>query len=128
MLFASAPKQVDASLFEIEARVKNPEDVNYVRDQILATVQELREKPVDEKKLDTVRRHVRYELALSMDNSETIAQIIAEYVALRRSPDTMNKFFDEYAALTPKDVQDAAAKYLTETGRTVVTLQHSEAK
>ena len=128
VLFASAPKQVDAGLFEIEARVKSPEDVSYVRDQILSAIQELRDKPVDDKRLDTVRRHVRYELALSMDNSETIAQIIAGYVALRRSPDTMNKFFDEYAALTPKDVQDAAAKYLTDNGRTIVTLQHSEAE
>jgi zinc protease len=126
-LVASAPKQVDAGLFEIEARVKSPEDVSYVRDQILSAIQELRDKPVDEKRLDTVRRHVRYELALSMDNSETIAQIIAGYVALRRTPDSMNKFFDEYAALSPKDVQEAAAKYLTESGRTIVTLEHSEA-
>lgn len=127
VLFASAPKQVDASLFEIGARVKNPDDVGYVRDQILATIQELRDKPVDEKRLDTVRRHVRYELALSMDNSETIAQIVAGYIALKRTPDTMNRFFDQYAALTPKDIQDAAAKYLTDNNRTIVTLQHAEA-
>ena len=62
------------------------------------------------------------QLALSMDNSETIAQIVAGYVSLRRTPDTMNKLFDQYAALTPKDVQEAAAKYLTENARTIVTL------
>jgi len=74
-----------------------------------------------------VRQHIRYQLALSMDNSETIAQIVAGFVALRRTPDTMNKLFDQYVALTPKDVQDAAAKYLTENARTIVTLQHTEA-
>jgi zinc protease len=126
-LYASAPKQVDAGLFQVLARVKKTEDVEYVRDQILNAIRRLQEHPVDEKRLDAVRQHIRYGLALSMDNSETIAQIVAAYVALRRTPDTMNKLFDQYAALTPKDVQDAAAKYLTENARTTVTLQHAEA-
>jgi zinc protease len=126
-LFASAPEQVDASLFQVLARVKKPEDIDYVRDQILAAIRDLQQHPVDEKRLDTVRQHIRYQLALSMDNSETIAQIVARFVALRRTPDTMNKLFDRYVALTPKDVQEAAAKYLTENARTIVRLQQAEA-
>jgi zinc protease len=122
-LFSSAQRQVDPGLFEVLARVKKPEDIPYVRDQILATIRELREKPVEASRLDTVRKHIRYELALSMDNSETIAQILASFVALRRTPDTMNKFFEQYAALTPADIQRAAAKYLTDNARTVVTLE-----
>jgi zinc protease len=127
-LFASSPKQVDPGLFEILARVKKPEDVAYVRDQILGAIHDLQEKPVEQARLDTVRRHMRYELALSMDNSETIAQIVAGYVALRRTPDTLNRLFDQYAALTPRDVQEAAAKFLTENARTIVTLQSEVAK
>jgi zinc protease len=126
-LFASAPEQVDAGLFQVLARVKKQEDVDYVRDQILSAIRNLQEHPVDEKRLDTVRQHIRYQLALSMDNSETIAQIVARFVALRRTPDTMNRLFDQYVALTPKDVQEAAAKYLTENARTIVRLQHAEA-
>ncbi len=125
-LFASPPKQVDGGLFQVLARVKSPADVDYVRDQILATIHDLQEKPVDQDRLDGVRKHIRYALALSMDNSETIAQIIAGYVALRRTPDTMNRLFDRYAELTPTDVQHAAAKYLTDNSRTIVTLVHSE--
>jgi zinc protease len=121
-LFGSSPNQVDPSLFEILARIKKPEDVDYVREQILAAVQQFREKPVDEARLDTVRKHLRYELALRMDNSDTIAQVVAGYVALRHTPDTMNKLFEQYARLTPQDVQQAAAKYLTENTRTIVTL------
>jgi zinc protease len=121
-LFASSPNQVDPSLFQVLARVKKAEDVEYVRGQILATVQQFQEKPVDGARLDAVRKHLRYELALRMDNSETVAQVIAGYVALRRTPDTMNKLFEQYARLTPQDVQQAAAKYLTENARTIVTL------
>jgi zinc protease len=121
-LYAASPNQVDPSLFQVLARVKKAEDLEYVRGQILATVQQFREKPVDGARLDAVRKHLRYELALRMDNSETVAQVITGYVALRRTPDTMNRLFEQYAGLTPQDVQQAAAKYLTENARTIVTL------
>jgi predicted Zn-dependent peptidase len=56
-----------------------------------------------------------------MDNSDTIAQILSYYVALKRTPETMNALYDQYAKLTPEDVQQAA-KLLSEKGRTIVTL------
>ncbi len=77
---------------------------------------------MDAAKLDIVRKRLRYQLALSMDNSDTIAQILSYYVALRRTPETMNALYDQYAKLTPEDVQQAAAKYLVEKDRTMVTL------
>ncbi len=125
VLVADSPGNVDPALFEILARVKKPADVEYVRDQILTTIRGLQEKPVDDARLDTVRKHLRYEMALRMDNSDTIAQIVASYVALRRTPDTMNSLFEQYAGLTAADVQKAAAKYLVDNGRTIVTLENS---
>ena len=116
-----APERVDPSLFEITARVKKAEDLDYVRDQLLQTVKAFQEKPVDAARLDTVRRRLRYQVALSMDNSDTIAQILSSYVGLKRTPETMNALYDQFAKLTPEDVQ-AAAKLLVEKGRTIVTL------
>jgi len=121
-LFGSMPNRVDPTLFTISARVKKQADMDYVRDQILAAVKTFQEKPVDAARLDAVRKHLRYQLALSMDSSDSIAGVLASFVALRRTPDTLNKLFDQYAALTPEDVQKAAAKYLVESGRTTVTL------
>jgi len=121
-LFGSMPYRVDPSLFTITARVKKPGDMDYVREQILATVKSFQEKPVDAARLDAVRKHLRYGMALSMDSSDAIAAIVSSFVALRRTPDTLNKLFDEYAALTPEDIQQAASKYLVENGRTIVTL------
>jgi zinc protease len=121
-LGASSPGSVDPDLFEITARVKKAADLDYVRDQILAAIQAFQEKPVDGQRLDSVRKRLRYQLALRMDNSESIAAILSDYVALRRSPETMNRLFDQYAGLTPEDVRQAAAKYLVEKSRTTVTL------
>ena len=118
---ARSPESVDPSLFQITARVKKAEDLDYVRDRILETVKAFQEKPVDTARLDTVRKRLRYQMALSMDNSDTIAQILARFVALKRTPETMNALYDQYAKLTPEDVQ-AAAKLLVDRGRTIVTL------
>ncbi len=117
-----APDSVDPSLFGITARVKKVADLDYVRDRILETVKAFQEKPVDAARLDTVRKRLRYQVALSMDNSDTIAQILSRYVALKRTPETMNALYNQYANLTPEDVRQAAAKYLVEQSRTIVTL------
>jgi zinc protease len=121
-LSGNAPDRIDPGLFGIIARVKNVDDMDYVRDRILETVKAFQEKPVDNARLDTVRKRLRYQVALSMDNSDTIAQILSSYVALKRTPETMNTLYDQYTNLTPEDVRQAAAKILVEKGRTIVTL------
>jgi zinc protease len=114
-------------LFVVTARVKKVEDLDAVKDQILETVKGLRDKPVGAARLESVRNHLRYALALRMDNSETIASILASYVALRRTPETLNRMYGQMGQLTPQDIQRAAAQYLTDKGRTIVTLTGPQA-
>jgi zinc protease len=122
MLGGGNSDNVDPNLFEIVARVKKAADMDYVRDQILATVKTFQETPVDAAKLDAVKKNLRYGFALRMDNSNAIAGILARFIALRRTPETIDKLYERYAQVTPEDVQDAARKYLVESGRTIVTL------
>jgi zinc protease len=121
-LSAGPPNNVDPELFGISARVKKPEDLEAVQQQIVATAQQFATAPVDAQKLQALKEHVRYEFALSLDNSEAIAENVAQFVALRRTPETINRYYDIYAKLTPEDIQRAAAKYLVPNNRTVVTL------
>jgi len=121
-IFGNAPGEVDPALFTILARIKKAEDVDYVRDRILETVKAFQDKPVDVARLDRVRQRQRYQIALSMDNSDTIANILSNFVALRRTPETMNALFEQSQKLTPEDVQRAAQKYLLEKTRTTVSL------
>jgi zinc protease len=102
--------------------VKKAADLDYIRDQILETAKNFREKPVDAARLDAVRKHLRYSVALRMQSSDAIAGILAQFIALRRTPESMNKLYDQYASLTPEDVQKAAASFLVDSGRTIVTL------
>jgi zinc protease len=115
-------RRVDPNLFEVDARVKHAEDMQYVRDQILETVKRFQNEVVPADKLAAVKNRERYQFTMQLDNSQTVAQTVARFVALRRTPDTIDRLFAIYAQLTPEDIRAAARKYLADNGRTIVTL------
>jgi zinc protease len=127
-LDADNPDRVDPYLFGVWTRVKKEEDMDAVRDDILATLRGFQNDPVSGKRLDAVKNHLRYRFALTMDNSQSIAATLARYVALRRTPETINRVYDLYAGITPEDVQAAARKYLADSARTIVTLKGAKAR
>ena len=69
-------------------------------------------------KLEAVKKRERYRFALALDNSESVAGTVAQYVALKRTPATIDRLYGEYAQVTPEDVREVARKYLVEKGRT----------
>ena len=121
-LIGDMAQSVDPNLFAIEARVKKPEDVSYVRTQILDTIKRFQDQLVPTEKLSAVKSRERYGFTMQLDNSQSVAAAVARYVALRRTPDTIDKLYALYSRLTPEDIRAAARKYLTENNRTIVTL------
>lgn len=122
--FISAGEEdmIDPELFTVFTRVKNEADLPYVREQILATVKRYTTEPVPQKQLDDTRSRFRYGFAMAMDSSEAIAGALAPYIALRRTPETMNKLFALADTVTPADIREIAARYLKDSNRTIVTL------
>ena len=116
------PRKVDPDLFSIRARVKRAEDLPYVREQILETVKRFQNELVSKEQLEAVKSRERYGFALQLDNSESVAETVSRFVALRRTPATIDKFYALYAQLTPEDLREMARKYLIENQRTIVTL------
>jgi zinc protease len=93
-----------------------------VREQVLATLKRYTLEQIPQAKLDATRSRLRYSIALQMDSSTAIAGTLAPYIALRRTPETMNKLFALYEQVTPEDIRAAAARYFVERNRTIVTL------
>jgi len=122
-LSVSVTDLIDPELFAVYARVKDPKDVPYVREQILATFKSFTDEPVSQAKLDATRSRIRYEFALAMDSSSAIANIVATYVGLRRTPETINKLFSLYQQVTPEDIRAVADQHFTDNNRTIVTLE-----
>ena len=121
-LGVSFDDQIDPELFAVFARVKDPKDVNYVREQVLATYRRYTEELVPQTDLDATRSRARYGFALAMNSSEAIASALAPYLALRRTPEALNRAFALAERVTPADVREAARRYFTDNSRTVVTL------
>jgi zinc protease len=123
----SFPDRRDPQLFTVLARVKDPKDVPAVRAEVLAAVERARREAPPAADLDAARSRLRYSFALSLDSSAAIAASLAEYVGLRRTPATIERVFDVYKTVTPDDVRAAAARWLVDNNRTIVTLESAPA-
>jgi zinc protease len=121
-LDVDVPANVDASLFTVLARVKNPADTVYVRDQILATIAAARSSLAPATRLADAKSYNRYAFARTLDSTERIATVVAAYASYRRTYDTVNAYFRTLDSLTPADLQAAARKYFTDAGMIVTTL------
>ena len=117
----------DPFLFSVVARVKEEEDVDYVREQILQTFEALRQNLIPADELEAVKSHLRYQFALSMDSSGAIAGTLAHYLGLRNSPETVNKRYALYRGVTSEDVKAVSERTFTEAGRTIVKLRFDPA-
>ena len=113
--------------FAVLARVKQDADVKYVEEQILATFEGLKKNLLQADELEKVKSHLRYQFALSMDSTSAIAGTLAHYLGLSNTPETINKRYRLYQAVTPEQVREVANKYFIESGRTIVTLRHDAA-
>jgi zinc protease len=120
--FTDYPDHVDPYPFGIVARVKDANDLDYVEAQILAEIESLKNTPIPVEELAAVKSHLRYQFALSMNSTGAIAGTLAHYLGLRRTPETINKRYRLYDAVTPQDIQTVAQKYFKPEGQTIVRL------
>jgi zinc protease len=121
-LEVDTPTSVDPSLFTVLARVKDPADAVYVRDQILATIAESRARVVSPARLAEAESFSRYAFARTLDSTERIAAVVSAYAPYRRSYETVNNYYRTLASLTPADLQGAARKYFDDDSLIVTTL------
>jgi zinc protease len=115
-------------MFTVYARVKDPKDIDYVRNAMMDTFRRFTDESVGQAKLDATRSRMRYSFAMGMDSSTAIATRMAPYIALARTPETINKVFAIFQQITPQDIRAAAAKYFVENNRTSVTLTYKPTK
>lgn len=114
--------KIDPELFSVWAQVKDEKDLNYVRDEIIKTYKKYTKELIDQKQLDQTRSRLRYGFVMGMNSNDAIAGTLAAFVALRRSPDTIDKVFALYDSITPADIRMIAEKYFKDNNQTVITL------
>jgi zinc protease len=116
----------DQYLLTVVARVKDREYVDYVKNEIIQTFESFKTSGTPKIKLEAVKSNLRYSFALSLNSSEAIARTLAPYVALSRTPETINRLFDTYSVITPDDLRAMAARYFIADRRTVAILSNKD--
>ncbi len=122
LLSGGAVDQRDPPLFEIIVRITKPDQTDVVRDAILSEIERFKTEPVDAEVLAETKSAMRYSFARGLNSPGPIAETLGHYLQLTGDPDTVNRVYEQYDAVTASDIRRVANDYFAETNRTVVVL------
>ena len=122
VLSGGAVDHRDPPLFEIVARITKPERIDYVREAILAEIEQFKTTSVDPARLATTKSHMRYSFAMSLNNPNDIARTLGHYMQLTHDPGTVNRVYRLYDSVTADDIMMVTQEYFAEENRTVVAI------
>ena len=123
---ASTPMNRDQPLFEVYSMVMQEADVPYVREEIYRTLEEFKTHPVDEAKVNNLKRRNKYSFLMGLDTPDNAAGRLARLVALTGGVDVVDQLYSGLERITPTDILKAARKYFTPERRTVVVLKGAQ--
>jgi predicted Zn-dependent peptidase len=103
-------------------RVKKESDLDAVREEIDRTIEKYQHLPVDPKKLDDLKKRLKYDFVMDLSTADRVAGALARYIALSGGIEAVDTLYDLYESITPAEIQQAAAAFLVREHRTVVTL------
>jgi zinc protease len=118
----------DPYLFTVVTRIKDEKNIDSVRDDIYSALENAKAVPVDAKKLQDIKSHVKYGFAMQLNNPDNVAVTVASYIAVTGNYESMNKVYALYDKVTAEDIMRAAKKYFAKENRTVVILEHEVSK
>ena len=122
VLSGGAVDHRDPPLFEIMVRITKPDRTDYVLDAILAEIERVKTEPVDQAMLADTKSAMRYSFARGLDSPGPIAETLAHYLQLTGDPETVNRVYELYDAVSVDDIRTVATKYFAAMNRTVVLL------
>ncbi len=112
----------DPNLISVQASLFNKDDMQYVKDEVMKAIKNIKENGVDEKLLSETKSNLKYSFAMSIDNPSTIANSLCHYISLTGDPESVNKLYTLYDKVTVQDLKNAIDKYYIPTGLTVATI------
>jgi zinc protease len=122
-LDAGASANRDPGLLEVQARIKEPAQIDRVLGVLDETVERYRSAPPDEGRLGAPKSRLKYEFLMGFETPDHAAQRLARHLAIGGGLDGLEALYAAYERVTPDDVQAAAAAYLAAERRTVGVLR-----
>jgi zinc protease len=116
------PFSRDPNLITVSATLKNKDDMQYVKDEIMKTLEKIKTTKADEKKFADAISETKYSFAMGNDTPGGIAGMLAYYIALSGDPESVNNYYSLYDKITPDDLMNIAKKYFIESALTIGTI------
>ena len=113
----------DPKLYDVYTRVKNPDDIEYVIDEIDKTAARFKTDLVSNEDLENLKKRTRYEFLMRLDTPGRTAGQLARTVALTGGVEAIDTLYDTLSTITPEDIRAAAERYLQDERSTVLVLK-----
>jgi zinc protease len=112
----------DPSLISIQASLYNKDDMQYIKDEVMKAINNVKENGVEEKLLSETKSNLKYSFAMGIDNPSTIANTLCHYISLTGDPESVNRLYKLYDKVTVQDLKDVINKYYLPAGLTIATI------
>jgi zinc protease len=112
----------DPYLFSIAASVVDKGDLQYIKDEVIRTINDFINNDIDEKLLADTKSNLKYSFAMRMDSPDAIAGNLSHYIAKTGDPEAVNRVYELYKTINADQVKAIAKKYFVPTGLTIATI------
>ena len=112
----------DPYLFTINAMLVNPADMQYVKDEIMNALEDMKTRTLDSTLLSETKSNLKYSFAMGMNSPDAIAQNLSYFIWLTGDPESLNRCYAMYEKVSAEDLNKAAAKYFDKMSLTVATI------
>jgi zinc protease len=112
----------DPYLFTVYVRLKNDKDLQNIETTITQALEKFKSSPPDAKLLKDLKSNLKYGFLMALDTSRNTASNLTQYLALTQDIKGIDQTYQTLDSITPQEIQQAAAKYLSTEKRTIVTL------
>ena len=123
LLAANIPMNRDQPLFTIYAMIKQPGDIDAVRDEIYQTLEQFKTTPVDAARLRDLKRRNKYSFLMGLDTPDAVAGALARFISLSGDIAVVDRLYAAADAVTAEDIMNAARKYFVPERRNVIVLK-----
>lgn len=113
----------DPGLLYIYSMVKSENDLDYVKNEIISTLDKYKEELVPEDKLNDLKKRTKYSYIMNLDNPKSVAGSLPQFVTYTGSVDVIDKMYNVIDSITPEDIKEAANRYFKEQKRNIITIK-----
>ena len=112
----------DPYLFQVSATLVNASDMQYVKDEIMKAMDEVKTKAVDSVMLAETKSNLKYSFAMGMNSADAVANNLSYFIWLTGDPESLNNAYSMYEIISAADLKKAAEKYFNSTSQTFATI------